>query len=140
MATSQRIVAGVLVLLLVVPGLAFARQRLRLDGKIVDPKGKPIEGVTVTATSSDVPGFREVRTTDKKGSFTIDLPQNGVTYQYRFDKVGYATLNARQQWQLEGSQRFEWTMQPGSGPEIGGAAPICCRSRPSSPTTPGSPL
>ncbi len=124
MATSQRIVAGVLVLLLVVPGLAFARQRLRLDGKIVDPKGKPIEGVTVTATSSDVPGFREVRTTDKKGSFTIDLPQNGVTYQYRFDKVGYATLNARQQWQLEGSQRFEWTMQPGSGPEIGGAAPI----------------
>jgi Tfp pilus assembly protein PilF len=70
-----------------------------------------------------VPGFREVRTTDKKGSFTIDLPQNDVTYQYRFDKIGYATLNAKQQWQLEGSQRFQWTMQPGSGPEIGGAPP-----------------
>jgi Tfp pilus assembly protein PilF len=123
MATSQRIVAGVLVLLLVVPGLAFARQRLRLDGKIVDPKGKPIEGVTVTATSPQVKNFRVVQTTDKKGTFTVDLPENNVTYVYRFEKAGYATLQANQDWTMDGSARFQWTMQPGSGPEIGGAPP-----------------
>ena len=123
MATSRRTVALLLILLVMVPGLAFARQRLRLDGKVVDPQGKPIEGVSVTATSPDVPGFREIRTTDKKGIFTIDLPQVDVTYHYRFDKAGYAPVNAQQHWQLEGSQRFQWTMQPGSGPEIGGAPP-----------------
>ncbi len=123
MATSQRIVAGVLVLLLVVPGLAFARQRLRLDGKIVDPKGKAIEGVAVTVTSPQVTNFRVVQTTDKKGTFTVDLPQNNVTYIYRFEKAGYVTLQANQDWTLDGSGHFQWTMQPGSGPEIGGAPP-----------------
>jgi Tfp pilus assembly protein PilF len=80
--------------------------------------------VAVTATSPEVPNFREVKKTDKKGGFTIDLPQVDVTYLYRFEKTGYVTLNARQEWQAEGSQRFQWTMQPGSEPEIGGAPPV----------------
>jgi Tfp pilus assembly protein PilF len=130
MATSQRIVAGVLVLLLVVPGLAFARQRLRLDGKVVDPQNKAIEGVAVTATSPQVPGFRKVLTTDKKGTFTVDLPENNVTYVYQFEKAGYVTFQAKQDWTLDGSGHFQWTMQPGSGPEIGGGAPPASTSEP----------
>jgi Tfp pilus assembly protein PilF len=125
MATSRRTVALLLVLLVMVPGLASARQRLRLDGKIVDPQGKAIEGVAVTATSPQVPNFRVVQTTDKKGTFTVDLPENNVTYIYRFEKAGYVTLQAKQDWTLDGSGHFQWTMQPGSGPEIGGGgAPV----------------
>jgi Tfp pilus assembly protein PilF len=66
-----------------------------------------------------------VQTTDKKGTFTIDLPQNNVTYLYQFEKAGYVTLHAKQDWTLDGSGHFQWTMQPGSNPEIGGGgAPV----------------
>ena len=121
MRTRMQTVAWLLVLLSMVPGLAFG-QRLRLTGRIVDPNDKPIEGVEVTATSPDVPAFRVVKTTDKKGSFTIDLPQNEVTYQYRFVKAGYVSLDAKQKWSLEGSQKFDWTMQPGESPAVAAAA------------------
>jgi Tfp pilus assembly protein PilF len=115
MRTPRRSVAWLLVLLALVPSLAFG-QRLRLVGRVADPAGKPIEGVEVTATSKEVPSFHETRTTDKKGSFTIDLPQNETTYQYHFVKAGYVTLDANQRWTVEGSQKFDWTMQPGDAP------------------------
>jgi Tfp pilus assembly protein PilF len=106
-----------------VPALAFARDRARLVGRVVDPEGKPIEGVAVTATSQEVPTFREVRTTDKKGSFTIDIHVIDVTYHYRFEKDGYEPLDAQQDWHLEGTQKFDWTMRPGSGRTVSGPPP-----------------
>lgn len=114
MHTSQRKVAWLLILFLMVPGLVFAAERARLEGRVVDPQGKPIQGVKVTASCKQDEKFHEVRTTDKKGSFTIIFSQINVTYQYRFEKEGYQTLDANQDWTAEGSQRFDWTMQPGS--------------------------
>ncbi|MBE3131997.1 MAG: carboxypeptidase regulatory-like domain-containing protein, partial [Acidobacteria bacterium] len=123
MHTSQRTMAWLLILIWIVPGLAFAQRIATLVGKVVDPEGKPIQGVVVTATSSDLPKFKEVRTTDKKGAFTINFSQVDVTYHYRFDKAGYQSLEANQDWQLEGSQRFQWTMHPGTTPAVGGPPP-----------------
>jgi tetratricopeptide (TPR) repeat protein len=97
-----------------IPVLALAERKARVIGKLVDPEGKPIQGVTVTATSPDLPKFREVRTTDKKGVFIVDFEQVGVTYQYRFEKIGYQLLDVQQKWDLEGTEHFEWTMQLGS--------------------------
>jgi Tfp pilus assembly protein PilF len=129
MRTRMQTVAWLLVLLSMVPGLAFG-QRLRLTGRIIDPSGKPIEGVEVTATSPDVPAFREVETTDKKGSFTIDLPRGEVDYTYKFVKAGYVSLEAKQHWSLEGSQRFDWTMQPGASTAADAATPAVTTSEP----------
>jgi Tfp pilus assembly protein PilF len=122
MPTSRRTVAWLVILLWIIPGVAFG-QRVRLLGRIVDPAGKPIPGVTVTATSPEVPNFKKVETTDKKGTFTLDLPQVGVTYHYQFEKDGFATLVAQQKWDLEGSQRFDWTMQPGQSTVAAGPPP-----------------
>ena len=122
MHTSQRTMAWLLILIWIVPGLAFAQRIATLVGKVVDPEGKPIQGVVVTATSPDLPNFKEVRTTDKKGAFTINFSQVDVTYHYRFDKAGYQSLEANQDWQLEGSQRFQWTMHPGTT-AVGGPPP-----------------
>ena len=104
-------------------GLAFAEKKARLIGRILDPDGKPIPGVTVTATSPDVPSFKDVETTDKKGSFIIDFREIDVTYQYRFDKVGYQTVEATQKWGLEGTQQYDWTMQRETAPPPGAAPP-----------------
>jgi|YNPBryunderm2012_1023409.scaffolds.fasta_scaffold04840_2 tetratricopeptide (TPR) repeat protein len=93
------------------PGLAEAQRKARLVGKVVDQDGKPLEGVTVTATSPQLPDFKEVRTTDRKGAFIIDFRHVDVTYQYRFEKPGYQVTEATQEWYLEGTQHFEWKMR-----------------------------
>jgi tetratricopeptide (TPR) repeat protein len=130
MPTTQRVTAWLLFLALVVPGLAFAQQRGRLIGKVVDTAGKAIPGVVVTATSPQIQSFREVRTTDKKGAFTIDFSQIDVTYQYRFEKAGYQSLDAQQEWHLEGTQHFQWTLQPGTPGTAIGALPPASTSEP----------
>jgi tetratricopeptide (TPR) repeat protein len=125
MAIQKRTMTWLLFLLLVFPGMAFAERKGRLIGKIVDPDGKPIPGVTVTVTSPQVSRFKDVETTDKRGMFIVDFSQVNVTYRYRFDKVGYTTMQFEQLWELEGTQQMDWTMQPGQSAAVaaGGAPP-----------------
>ena len=123
MHTQQRTLAWLLILIWMVPGLAFAERVARLVGKVVDPDGKPIPGVTVTTTSPQIPSFRDVQTADKKGVFTVDFRQVDVTYHYRFDKAGYQSMQAEQAWQLVGTQHYEWTMHPGESAQAGGLPP-----------------
>lgn len=123
MGTFQRKVALILTLIWAIPVLVLAAQRGRLVGRVVDPDGKPIEGVVVTVTSPQVPKFREVLTTDRRGAFTIDFREMNVTYVYRFDKAGYQTLEAQQVWDFEGTQRFEWKMFPGTPAATGALTP-----------------
>ena len=113
MSRKQRTVAWLLVLIVAVPGLASAGRVGRLVGRVVDPEGTPIEGVTVTATSAEVTSFNEVRTTDKKGAFILDFDRVNVTYHYRFEKAGYQTLDAEQNWSLEGTARHDFVMRQG---------------------------
>jgi Tfp pilus assembly protein PilF len=110
--TRLRTTTCLLLLAFLAAAPALAQSKGRLVGKIVDPDGKPIQGVTVTATSPQIPGFKRIETTDRKGVFTIDFNKIDVTYVYQFDKTGYQTLEAQQQWGLEGSQFFDWTMHP----------------------------
>lgn len=123
MRTRQRTTAFLLIVFLAIPGLALAQRRGRLIGKVVDPNGKPIQDVAVTVTSPHVPRFKEERETDKRGAFIIDFRDLGVTYHYRFIKAGYQTLEVDQEWSLEGTERFEWTMVPGEPVLAGGGAP-----------------
>ena len=79
MHSKKQAIALVLVLILMAAGSASAMRKGRLVGRILDPDGNPVEGVRVTATSDDVPGFREVETTDKKGIFKLDFEEIEVT-------------------------------------------------------------
>ncbi len=123
MRTSRRVTTWLVILVVLIPGLAVAQRRARLYGKVVDPEGKPIPGVVVTVTCPQFPKFSDVETTDKKGTFTVDFREINVTYHYRFDKAGYQTTEAQQEWHLEGDQRFTWTMQPGTPATAGGLPP-----------------
>jgi len=118
MHAKTRTIAWVLVVILMASGSAFAIRKGRLIGQVVDPDGNPIEGVTVTATSKDVPGFNVVDTTDRKGVFKVDFEVINVVYHYRFDKVGYQTLEAEQTWKKDGTARHEFIMSPGASPAV----------------------
>ena len=121
MRTKQHNLAWLLFLISIAPGLAFAEREGRLVGKVTDPEGKPIPGVVVTATSKQIPSFKDVETTDKKGMFTVDFPKIDVTYHYRFDKAGFQSMESSQEWHLPGSNYFEWTMHPGESAAVSAA-------------------
>jgi tetratricopeptide (TPR) repeat protein len=108
---QPRAVAMLSALLVTLPAVALAREG-RLIGKVLDPQGKPIAGVTVTATSKDIAGFEKVLTTDSKGIFILDFDQINVNYNYRFEKAGYATLSIDQKWTLRETERNEFRMEP----------------------------
>ncbi len=105
--------AWMLVLILSFPALAWAVTKGRLIGIVVDTEGNRLEGVTVTATSPELPDFKEVEITDKKGVFKVDFDEINVVYHYQFDKVGYQTLKAEQTWKKDGTSRHTFEMQPG---------------------------
>ena len=128
MHTKMRTIAWLLVVILMASGSAFAIRKGRLVGKVMDPDGNPIEGVTVTATSKEVKGFNVVEMTDHKGVFKIDFEVINVVYHYRFDKVGYQTLKAEQTWQKDGTAREDFIMHPGAAPAVDGVAPTSTSS------------
>jgi tetratricopeptide (TPR) repeat protein len=114
MLTKKSALICALVLLLLATGTAdAAKYKARLLGVTVDPDGNPIEGVTVMATSDDLPDFNETRVTDKKGVFKIDFDEINVTYKYQFSKNGYITLLTEQVWTKDGSARHYFTLTPG---------------------------
>ncbi len=111
MQSKRSITVCLLGSLLAVPGLAQASREGRLVGKVLDPKGDPIQGVTVVATAQAIPEFRVEDTSNKKGVFIVDIPQLGVAYLLRFEKAGFAPLEAELTWELAGTQRREFTLQ-----------------------------
>jgi Tfp pilus assembly protein PilF len=128
MLTKRFALICTLVLIVMAAGMAeSAGLKPRLIGVIVDPDGNPIDGVTVRATSDDVPDFNETKTTNKKGVFKIDFDEVNVTYKYEFSKNGYITLITEQVWSKDGSARHYFTLTPGksgSGSGAIGEAPV----------------
>ena len=123
MPIRQRTMTWLLLLMCLVPGLAFAERVATAIGKVLDPDGKPIPGVVVTVTSPQIPSFKDVETTDKRGMFSVDFSQIDVTYQYRFDMPGYQTLEVKQEWHSEDTEVFQWTMHPAAPTVVGSAPP-----------------
>ena len=121
MLTKKSVLIFSLVFILLAAGMAEAVKKGRLIGKIVDPEGNPIEGVTVRATSDDVPDFDELEITDKKGVFKLDFDQIDVVYKYQFSKAGYLTITTEQTWRKDGTARHSFTLTPGETAAIGDA-------------------
>jgi tetratricopeptide (TPR) repeat protein len=124
MPDKTRITAWLLFSILMVPALAFAEVRARLVGKVLDPDGKPLVGVVVTVTSPQVPAFKDTQTTDRKGVFEVEFTHVDVTYRYHFTRAGYVTMDAEQQWSLEGTAHYEWKMQESTAPAGVEQAPV----------------
>lgn len=77
---------------LVLPlGDASAQQAGRVAGTVIELDGTPIADVTITISA---PGMKRemVKTSNKKGKFTVSHSDAAMTYEYRFEKPGYQTL------------------------------------------------
>jgi tetratricopeptide (TPR) repeat protein len=75
---------------------AFATQLLavgeaRLTGKVVDPSGKPLEGVTITATATEEINWEQSTKTKKDGTFAFFIIRGTIPYKFTFEKDGFGT-------------------------------------------------
>ena len=121
--TKHRRIAWLLASMLAVSGMASAARLGRLIGKVVDPEGKPIPGVSVTTTCTENPRFRAEATTNDKGIFMVDFDAVNVTYRYVLVKTGYVSLTVEQKWTLEGTERHDFKMLPAEAAKSEGGPP-----------------
>jgi len=65
-----------------------ASGRTRLEGTVVDPEGKPLQGVLVRLENQSTPSKNTQTKSNKKGKFTHPLVEFGE-YKFYFEKEGY---------------------------------------------------
>src|SRR5688572_12163013 len=92
MSKIHRICGLALALSMALSGALLAVSQGRLRGMVSDENGKPLAGVKITVTTSEVTDYKQEVTTDAKGRFAIVLNDATRTYTYRFDKEGYQSL------------------------------------------------
>lgn len=63
-------------------------QDATFQGKVLDPKGKPVEGAMVSLVKTDDPTVKATATTDKKGAYKITIAMPG-DYALRAEKAGF---------------------------------------------------
>ena len=95
----------------------------RIAGTVTTPDGTPIEGVKITV-SAETLSRDIVKTTNKKGKFTVAHTDATADYQYKFEKEGYQTMVLPVNPPVGGTQLREFPMMPVSaGSPEGGDAP-----------------
>ena len=72
--------------------LAHAQAMGRVTCTVVDTEGNTIQGATATVTSQDLSTFKLVKTSDKRGKFTVAVADATLTYDIKLEKDGYVPL------------------------------------------------
>jgi tetratricopeptide (TPR) repeat protein len=107
---------------------ASAQAAGRVAGTVTTPDGTPIEGVTITITAETLK-LEIVKTTNKKGKFTVAHSDATANYNYKFEKDGYQTMVLPVDPPIGGTEVRQFTMLPATAPppdagaETGGGAP-----------------
>lgn len=71
---------------------AHAQAMGRVTCTVVDKDGAALQGVTATVTSQELTTFKQVKTSDKRGKFTIAVADATLTYDIKLAKEGYVPL------------------------------------------------
>jgi tetratricopeptide (TPR) repeat protein len=109
---SMRALCAAWLIALATAGAVHAVGEGRLQGTVVDEKtGKPIQGVKVTITSTEFQ-FKQERTTDAKGKFSMMFVDSTADYKAHFEKAGYAILEQPVELMLGGVKQTTFSLPP----------------------------
>jgi tetratricopeptide (TPR) repeat protein len=72
---------------------AFAQggAQCRMQGKLSDSAGNPVEGATITITTPNLTTFKSSLKTDSSGHYTTILQDCTMPYHVKFEKEGFAS-------------------------------------------------
>jgi tetratricopeptide (TPR) repeat protein len=88
MTRIHRALPFALLLALAVAGVLYAAGEGRVLGTVVDPEGKPVAGAKITVTYAET-NYKQEKTTDAKGKFTMLILDATKEYRIRVEKQGF---------------------------------------------------
>jgi len=90
-----RILVPLALLLVTLP--AGAGTQGRATGKVLDSKGAPVEGVTITVTTPNIRNFKVTAKTGKDGSYGFIVNDATIRYDLKYEKEGYIPVAVSKQ-------------------------------------------
>jgi tetratricopeptide (TPR) repeat protein len=117
-------------------GPAFAIGQGRLLGQVNDEAGAAVAGVKVILTTPEIKTYRQEKTTDARGQFSIIILDATRQYQIRFEKEGFAPLEQPLKIKIEETTKESYTLHKGSAQ--GSAAPAGAAASSGAGASPGS--
>ena len=105
------VVALMAVTSLVIIADVSAQMAGRVAGTVTAPDATPLEGVTITISAETLKRDL-VKTTNKKGKFTVAHSDATVVYQYKFEKEGFQTMVLPVNPPIGGTLPRQFTMVP----------------------------
>jgi len=96
----------------------------RLQLVISDQDGKPVEGVTATATCEELPDFLEQKVTSKKGKVTLAFGDGTKVYNIKLEYPGSAAMDMPFKPEIRKTVTQEITIDlSGAAPQVAAEAP-----------------
>ncbi len=108
---AKTVVAALLMAACFFPAAAAAQQAGRIAGTVLTTEGVPIEGVRVTISPVGL-DTEIVKTTNKKGKFTVAHSDAAMSYTYTFEKDGFKTLVLEVKPPVGGTELREFQLLP----------------------------
>lgn len=105
------------------PAVIEAQAMGRLQLTIKDSTGEPLQGVEVTATSVEIPGFNQKKISNKKGRVLLAFADATRQYQLLIEKEGYVSAEPTIDPQV-GSTQIEEVVLVEVGAAAGGSGDV----------------
>lgn len=99
-----------MVALFVAASSAQALNQARLYGTITDENKQPVPGVSLTVVCPEVATFKLETTTDAKGNWAVTLIDATKSYNYKFEKAGFQTMQQDLKVPIGSNERKDFTM------------------------------
>ncbi len=90
---------------------AFPQALSRVMGYVYDTSGKPIEGVKITITCSELGGFKKETKTNKRGMYEIAVTDGTKVYLFTLSKEGFLEYKENVKPQIMTSIQKDFTLK-----------------------------
>lgn len=110
MTRIHRAALAALMLVLALAGPLHAVGEGRVIGTVVDGKNNPVQGAKVYVTLPGVPSYKQEKTTDKSGKFTLLILDATQEYKVRIEKEGFQVYEEMLKPTLQETLRVTYTL------------------------------
>jgi tetratricopeptide (TPR) repeat protein len=110
MTRTHRAALTALALVLALAGSLHAVGEGRVIGTVVDGKNNPVQGAKVLVTLPGVSSYKQEKTTDKAGKFTLLILDATQEYKVRIEKQGFQVFEEMLKPTLQETLRITYTL------------------------------
>ena len=121
--TALAALALVLAAVLLSGGPLYAVGEGRVIGTVEDTEKKPLQGAKILVTLPGVANYKQEKTTDKAGKFTLLILDATKEYKVRIEKEGFQPYEEALKPTIQETLRITYTLASAQAPAAAGTAP-----------------